>query len=76
MFEYKKKSSYYWITSDNIKWNFWPFSWIYIKNKYIWDIDKGLINENKFPGYKYSIWIYNNTLFIIWLNGIEKINFI
>lgn len=73
MFEYKKIDEKYFISSDKIKWYFWPFNWVFVKNKYLWDIDKSLIDEKSFPGYKYSIWIYNNNLFIIWMKGIEKI---
>jgi len=73
MFEYKKKWNYYWITGDKIKGEFWPFIWIFCRNKYIWNINNSLVDEKKYPWYKYSIWIYNNTLFIIWKYWIENI---
>lgn len=73
MFYQEKIKNKYYIYSDNIKGKFGPFNWIYIKNKYLWDINPINIDENKYPGYKYSIWVNNNKLFIINENWIEKI---
>ena len=73
MFEYKKISDKYWITSNKTKWEFWPFDWIFVKNKYLWDIDKTKIDEKEFTWYKYSIWVYKNSIFVVWLGGIERI---
>lgn len=73
MFEYKKINNNYWITSDKIKWDFWPFKWVFVRNKYLWEVDKYLIDEKEFPWYKYSIWIWYNNLFIIWLDWIENV---
>ncbi len=73
MFKYEVKNKQYWIGSDNIKWLFWPFTWIFIKNKYIWDINENMIDENKYPWYKYSIWVRKKEIFIISEKGIEKL---
>jgi len=81
MFEYKKKWDYYWITSYKIKGEFWPFVWIFCRNKYLNSplvplfVGEGNLKEleKKYPWYKYSFWIYNNTIFIIWKEWIENI---
>jgi hypothetical protein len=73
MFNYKIINNNYYISSDTIKGVFWPFSWIFVKNKYLWNIKKWLIDEKKYPWYKYSIWIGKKYIFIIWLKWIEKL---
>ncbi len=73
MFKYKKDKFGYWISSDKINGEFWPFSWVFVKNKYLWNIDKSKVDELKYPWYKYSLWIWKSKLFIIWLNWIENI---
>lgn len=73
MFEYKIESDKYWITSNKIKWEFWPFIWVFVKNKYIWNIVEWVIDEKKYPWYKYSVWVWNNNFFIIWKQGIVDV---
>lgn len=73
MFEYKELSNNYWITHDKIKGSFWPFEWIFIKNKYLWiEIETDLL-ATKYMNYKYSIWIYKNTIFVLSATGIERV---
>jgi len=81
MFEYTKKWNYYWITSDKIKGEFWPFVWIFSRNKYIisplapfllWENDKKKL-EKKYPWYKYNYWFTKDKIFIINKNWIENI---
>lgn len=66
MFEYEFKNNWYYIFIDNLKWKFWPFKWIFVKNKYLWNINNSMVNEDKYPWYKYSIWLSEDSLFIIW----------
>ena len=74
MFSYKEKNNNYYISSDKIKWNFWPFLWIYVKNKSFWkDILEIWNLEKNYPNYKYAFGITDNKLFIINLESIEKI---
>ena len=73
MFEYKKNKDKFFIISDKIKWEYWPFEWAFVRNKYLWDIETSLIDEKKYPGYKYSVWKLKNKLFVIWLEGIVEI---
>lgn len=72
MFYYEEISWEYYIWSDKIKWKYWPFLWIYVKNKIHWKfLDK--IDINKYPWYKYSIWIWSNKMFVIWIDWIDKV---
>ncbi len=77
MFYSKQEKEKYYIWSDKIKWKFWPFIWIYCKNKYLWDyyIDNKqfYLLEKKYPAYKYSFWFLKNKLFIINKKWIEII---
>jgi len=73
MFEYKIESNKYWLTSDKIKWEYWPFDGLFVKNKYLWDINSSFFDEKEYPGYKYSVWKLKNKLFVIWLEGIVEI---
>lgn len=82
MFYYKKEKDKYYIWSDKIKWKFWPFKWIFCKNKYLTSplvsfiVEKDDLKqlEKKYPWYKYSFWFWENSkIFIIWLEGIEEI---
>ncbi|PID87428.1 hypothetical protein CSB07_01315 [Candidatus Gracilibacteria bacterium] len=73
MFKYKKDKFGYWISSDKINGEFGPFSGVFVKNKYLGNIDKSKVDELKYPGYKYSLGIGKSKLFIIGLNGIENI---
>jgi len=72
MFYYEEKNNKYYIWTDKIKWKFWPFSWIYIKNKILWDFPSKF-NTKDYPAYKYSIWIWENKIFVISLLGIQKL---
>ena len=73
MFYYKKEKNKFFIWSDKIKWKFGPFLWIFCKNKYLWDILEYKDLESKYPWYKFSFWVSEDKLFIIWKEGIEKI---
>ena len=68
MFEFEEKLEWFYIFTDKIKWKFWPFRWIFIKNKYHWNINDYEIDEWKYPWYKYSFWFWNNSIFIISLD--------
>ena len=72
MFYFEENLNKYFIYTDKIKWKFWPFKWIYVKNKIYWNFsDK--IDVNNYPWYKYSIWIWEKMIFIIWLDWIIDI---
>jgi hypothetical protein len=73
MFTYNIIERKYWISSDKIKWNFWPFNWVFVRNRYLWNIEKTIVNEKKYPWYKYSFWVWKEKIFIISENWIEKI---
>jgi len=66
MFEYELRDEWYYIFMDKLKWKFWPFKWVFVKNQYFWNINKDNVDEDKYPWYKYSIWISNSSMFIIW----------
>lgn len=66
MFYHEKDSKEkYWIWNDCVKWKFGPFKWIYSKNNFNWNIDKSMIDISRYPGYKYSIWIWEKNIFVI-----------
>ena len=72
MFYYEELSWGYYIWTDKIKWKYWPFYWIYVKNKVFGKfLDK--IEFKKYPWYKYSIWIWDKKVFIIWLEWIDEV---
>lgn len=73
MFYYREEKWSFFIKIDKSSWEYGPFSWVYVKNKYLWDINKSLIDDKKYPWYKYSFWVWNDYLFIIWLEGLEDL---
>lgn len=73
MFYYEEKNGFYYIFSDKIKWKFWPFLWIFCKNKYLWKISENKELEKKYKWYKFSFWITKNKIFIIWKEGIFEV---
>jgi hypothetical protein len=73
MFNYNEKNKKYYIGWDKIKWFFWPFESAFVKNKYLWNIDKNLVDEKKYPWYKFSFWLTKKRVFIIGLEWIENI---
>ena len=72
MFYYEQKKHKYYIWSDKSIWKYWPFEWIYVKNKEFWITYKD-IDYWKYPWYKYSIWIGIEKIFLLNEDGIEKI---
>lgn len=76
MFNYKKKSDWkFFINSDEISWDFWPFEWIYVKNSLLWDFPVNF-DLSKYPWYKFSAWKKWKYIFLIsknWLEDIFKI---
>lgn len=70
MFYYKKEKELYYIWADAIKWKFWPFKWIFVKNKYFWEIEKDF---DKYPAYKYSVWVSKDKVFVVWSKWVVEI---
>ncbi len=74
MFYYKIQKNNFYIWSDKIKWKFWPFLWVFVKNTFLWNFEEKYKSlEKKYPWYKFSIWIWNKKIFIIWEEWLEKI---
>ena len=75
MFQYELKEWRYWLWWDKT-WKFWPFSWVYVKNKLLWDFPC-TFNISKYPWYKYCIWKWKKFIIIVnknWFQKLEKIN--
>jgi len=72
MFYYEEKKKKYYIWSDKSVWKYWPFEWVYVKNKEMWNTDKS-IDYGQYPWYKYSVWIWENKIFLFNESWIEKI---
>jgi len=74
MFYYKKEKDKYYIWSDEISGKFWPFVGVFVKNKFLWKVLEKYKNlEKEYPWYKFSFWIWEEKIFILWKKGIEKI---
>ena len=73
MFYYKENKFWYFIYSDKIKWEFWPFEGIFCKNKFLWNLKKNLELEKKYPWFKYSLWFSWKKIFVIWKSWLENI---
>ena len=88
MFYYKENKFWYFIYSDKIKWEFWPFEGIFCKNKFLTSPltletsplapllrGEGKIKEleKKYPAYKYSLWFSWKKIFVIWKSWLENI---
>lgn len=72
MFYYKEEKKKYYIWSDKSIWQYWPFEWIYVKNKEFGIVEKN-IDYQEYLWYKYSIWFWENKIFILSENWLEDI---
>ncbi len=72
MFYYEEIENKYYIWTDKTKGKYWPFCWIYVKNKRLWDTLESFQVEN-YPGYKFAIWFWENKICVINTSEIYEI---
>jgi len=75
MFYQREKKGLFFISSDDIIWEFWPFEWTFHKNKFYWNMREDLIDK-KYLNYKYNIWIFKEKMYTItekWLIEITNL---
>lgn len=53
MFHYRTDKNMYYIKANKKKWEFWAFSGIFCKKRYMWDVDENKQLEADFPGSEY-----------------------
>lgn len=64
----------YFIWSDEHKWKFWPFTWVFIKNSFSQNFPEEIKSKTKeYQNHNFVIWITENKIFIInkfWIKNI------
>ncbi len=72
MFYYKKDKDKYYIWNDKIKGKFWPFPWVFVKNKILWKIKSDFPLKN-YPVHKFALGFSEKKVFVLWEESLEKI---